>query len=111
MFDFSTVTVWFDQLLRGAMPEFWALTIEFVLVGVLLLTLYAVLALILIYFERKICAAFQCRIGPNRVGIWGVFQSIADMIKILLKEIIPINHTDKLLFYLCLLYTSPSPRD
>jgi len=100
MFDFSTVTIWFDQLLRGAMPEFWALTIEFVLVGVLLLTLYAVLALILIYFERKICAAFQCRIGPNRVGIWGIFQSIADMIKILLKEIIPINHTDKLLFYL-----------
>ncbi len=100
MFDFSTVTSWFDQLLRGAMPEFWALTIEFVLVGVLLLTLYAVLALILIYFERKICAAFQCRIGPNRVGIWGVFQSVADMIKILLKEIIPINHTDKLLFYM-----------
>ncbi len=100
MFDFSTVTVWFDQILRGAMPEFWALTIEFVLVGVLLLTLYAVLALILIYFERKICAAFQCRIGPNRVGIWGVFQSVADMIKILLKEIIPINHTDKFLFYL-----------
>lgn len=100
MFDFSTVTIWFDQLLRGAMPEFWALTIEFVLVGVLLLTLYAVLALILIYFERKICASFQCRIGPNRVGIWGVFQSIADMIKILLKEIIPINHTDKFLFYL-----------
>ncbi|MCX6309494.1 MAG: NADH-quinone oxidoreductase subunit H, partial [Bacteroidia bacterium] len=100
MFDFSTVTSWFDQILRGAMPEFWALTIEFVLVGVLLLTLYAVLALILIYFERKICAAFQCRIGPNRVGIWGVFQSVADMIKILLKEIIPINHTDKLLFYL-----------
>jgi len=100
MFDFSTVTVWFDHLLRGAMPEFWALTIEFVLVGVLLLTLYAVLALILIYFERKICASFQCRIGPNRVGIWGIFQSIADMIKILLKEIIPINHTDKFLFYL-----------
>lgn len=100
MFDFSTLTTGFDQFLRGAMPEFWALTIEFVVVGVLLLTLYAVLALILIYFERRICAAFQCRIGPNRVGKWGVFQSIADMIKILLKEIIPINHTDKFLFYL-----------
>ncbi len=100
MFDFSTLTTGFDQFLRSVMPEFWALTIEFVLVGVLLLTLYAVLALILIYFERRICAAFQCRIGPNRVGKWGVFQSIADMIKILLKEIIPINHTDKFLFYL-----------
>lgn len=100
MFDFSTITTGFDQFLRGVLPEFWALTIEFVVVGVILLALYAVLALILIYFERRICAAFQCRIGPNRVGKWGVFQSIADMIKILLKEIIPINHTDKFLFYL-----------
>jgi len=95
MFDFSTVTTWFDQLLRGAMPEFWVLAIEFVLVGVLLLALYAVLALILILFERKICAYFQCRLGPVRVGPWGLFQSVADMVKILLKEIIPITHTDK----------------
>ena len=100
MFDFSTVTTWFDQLLRGAMPEFWVLAIEFVLVGVLLLALYAVLALILILFERKICAYFQCRLGPVRVGPWGLFQSVADMVKILLKEIIPIKHTDKFLFYL-----------
>jgi NADH-quinone oxidoreductase subunit H len=100
MFDFSTVTTWFDQLLRGCMPEFWVLAIEFVLVGVILLALYAVIALILILFERKICAYFQCRLGPNRVGPWGVFQSVADMVKILIKEIIPINHTDKILFYL-----------
>lgn len=100
MFDFSTVTTWFDQLLRGAMPEFWVLAIEFVLVGVLLLALYAVLALILILFERKICAYFQCRLGPVRVGPWGLFQSVADMVKILLKEIIPIKHTDQFLFYL-----------
>jgi NADH-quinone oxidoreductase subunit H len=100
MFDFSTVTAWIDQLLRDLLPEFWVLTIELVVIGALLLTLYAVLALILIYFERKICAAFQCRIGPNRVGPWGTIQSIADMVKILLKEIIPINHTDKLLFYI-----------
>lgn len=100
MFDFSIVTTWFDQLLRGAMPEFWVLTIEFVLVALLILALYAILALVLILFERKICAYFQCRLGPVRVGPWGLFQSVADMIKILIKEIIPINHTDKFLFYL-----------
>jgi NADH-quinone oxidoreductase subunit H len=100
MFDFSIVTTWFDQLLRGVMPEFWVLAIEFVLVGVIILALYAVIALILILFERKICAYFQCRLGPNRVGPWGLIQPVADMVKILIKEIIPINHTDKLLFYL-----------
>jgi len=100
MFDFSTVTTWIDQFLRTYLPDFWVLAIEFVLVGVILLALYAVIALVLIYFERKICAAFQCRLGPNRVGPWGTIQSIADMVKMLIKEIIPINHTDKLLFYL-----------
>ncbi len=99
MFDFQIVTNWFDELLRGCMPEFWVLTIEFVLVGVILLTLYALIALALIYGERKICAFFQCRLGPNRVGTWGVLQPIADMFKILLKEIISINHIDKVLFY------------
>jgi len=100
MFDFSTVTTWIDQFLRDYLPDFWVLAIELVVVGVILLILYAVMALILIYFERKICAAFQCRLGPNRVGPWGSIQSVADMVKILIKEIIPINHTDKILFYL-----------
>lgn len=100
MFDFSTVTTWIDQFLRDYLPDFWVLAIELFVVGVILLILYAVMALILIYFERKICAAFQCRLGPNRVGPWGSIQSVADMVKILIKEIIPINHTDKILFYL-----------
>ncbi|MDD4922348.1 MAG: NADH-quinone oxidoreductase subunit NuoH [Bacteroidales bacterium] len=100
MFDFSTVTTWVDQLLRSYLTDFWVLCIEFVVVGALLLAAYAVIALILIYFERKICAFFQCRLGPNRVGPFGIFQSVADMVKILIKEIIPINHTDKILFYL-----------
>lgn len=100
MFDFSSITFWFDHLLRSYLSGFWVLCIEFVLVGVLLLAAYAVIALILIYFERKICAFFQCRLGPNRVGLYGILQSVADMVKILIKEIIPINHTDKILFYL-----------
>ena len=86
-------------MLRAWIPAEWAvLLIEYALIGVVFLTLYAVLALILIYMERKVCAFFQCRIGPNRVGPFGTLQSIADMIKILLKEIIRINRTDQFLF-------------
>ena len=68
------------------------------LIGLGLLLLYALLALFYIYFERKVCAAFQCRLGPNRVGPFGLLQSFADMFKMLIKEIIPLNHADKFLF-------------
>ena len=100
MFDFSVVTHWIDTLLRQWLPEWGALLIEFVLVGVVLLLLYAVIALVLIYAERKVCAFFQCRLGPNRVGPYGIFQSVADMLKILIKELIEIKHIDRVLFNL-----------
>ena len=98
MFDFAIVTSWIDQFLRTYLNEGWTLFIEFVLIGLVILAVYAVLALILIYVERKICAFFQCRIGPNRVGLWGIFQSVADMLKILLKELINIKRVDPFLF-------------
>ena len=100
MFDFSIVTHWIDSLLRDYLPGWGALLIEFVLVGVALLLLYAVLALFYIYYERKLCAFFQCRLGPNRVGPYGIIQSVADMFKILIKELIEIKHVDKFLFAL-----------
>jgi len=97
--EFTNLLTWLDTTLRAGLPEFWVLLIEFVLVGAALLVAYAVFALILIYAERKITAFFQARFGPNRVGKWGILQSVADMIKILLKEIIHINNVDKFLFY------------
>ena len=98
MFDFSIVTNWIDQFLRTYMSDGWVLFVEFVLVGIVILGVYAVLALALIYIERKVCAFFQCRIGPNRVGPFGIFQSIADMVKILLKELIKLDRVDPVLF-------------
>jgi NADH-quinone oxidoreductase subunit H len=100
MFDFAIVTRWIDESLRGLLPGSWALFIEFLMIGVSILVGYAVIALILIYMERKICAFFQCRLGPNRVGPFGIMQSLADMFKMLTKEIIEINHVDKFLFNL-----------
>ena len=100
MFDFSIVTTWFDCLLRDTcgLSSFWAILIECVLVGVFILAAYAILAILLIFMERKVCAAFQCRLGPMRVGPWGIFQVIADVLKMLIKEIFAVDKADKLLY-------------
>src|SRR5689334_8396422 len=54
----------------------------------------------LIYLERKISAWVQDRIGPNRVGPFGLFQSVADGLKFILKEDVIPSHVDKKLFLL-----------
>ncbi len=100
MYDLSFITQWLHDLLGSFMPGWLTTTVECVIIGVVLLLVYAVLALFYIYFERKVCAAFQCRLGPNRVGPFGVLQSVADMFKILIKELISLEHIDKFLFSL-----------
>src|SRR5215472_15537407 len=54
----------------------------------------------LILAERKISAWAQDRLGPNRVGPWGLLQPIADGIKFLLKEEVIPGHVDKLFYML-----------
>ena len=100
MFDFSIVTTWFDSLLRDTcgLSSFWAILIECVVVALFILAAYAILAILLIFMERKVCAAFQCRLGPMRVGPWGIFQVIADVLKMLIKEIFAVDKADKLLY-------------
>lgn len=100
MQDFSIITDAIHSFLLTYLPGWLTVTVECVLIGVGLLLVYALLALFYIYYERKLCAAFQCRLGPNRVGPWGLLQSFADMFKILIKELIQLNHIDKFLFAL-----------
>jgi NADH-quinone oxidoreductase subunit H len=68
-------------------------TIVVVLGAILTLCMYLVLA------ERKVSAWMQDRIGPNRVGPFGLFQPVADGLKILLKEGVVPSHVDKGLFF------------
>ena len=68
--------------------------------GGCLLLMYTVIAILMIFMERKVCAAFQCRLGPMRVGPWGTVQVICDVFKMLTKEIITIRRSDKFLYNL-----------
>src|SRR5262249_9454347 len=81
----------------GAMFDFNFLFTAILIVAVLgaLLGLCAYLTLA----ERKVCAWMQDRLGPNRVGPWGLFQPLADGGKFLLKEDIIPGHVDRV-FYL-----------
>lgn len=67
----------------GAWPAVWSLLKIVLIVAPLMLGVAY-----LTYFERKVIGYMQVRIGPNRVGPWGLIQPIADGLKLLLKEII-----------------------
>ena len=76
-------------------PTLWALLkVLAVLMIVLLAVTYATL------WERKLLGWVQIRLGPNRVGPWGLLQPIADALKLMTKEIVRPDNSDKFLFYL-----------
>ncbi|MBR6181007.1 MAG: NADH-quinone oxidoreductase subunit NuoH [Prevotella sp.] len=100
MLNFPNALRWFDALLRDTLGlgSFWSILIECVIVGLLILVAYALIAIVLIFMERKVCAYFQCRLGPMRVGPWGTLQVFADVLKMLIKEIFFVDRADKLLY-------------
>ncbi|MDH4092028.1 MAG: NADH-quinone oxidoreductase subunit NuoH [Cyclobacteriaceae bacterium] len=98
MYDFAPLIDSITSYLNTNFSPFWAGLLAMVMLGLVLLLIYAVLGLYLVYAERKICARMQNRMGPNRVGPMGLFQTIADLIKLLLKELIFIRNADNFLF-------------
>src|SRR5574343_376040 len=80
-------------VLGGAWPAVWTL-IKIVLIVAPMMLGVAYLT----YFERKVIGYMQVRIGPNRVGPWGLIQPIADGLKLLLKEIIVPSGANKAIF-------------
>jgi NADH-quinone oxidoreductase subunit H len=83
------------------LPGFGDLPIWLVLIKVLAIFAFlVVMTLFSIVFERKVVGRMQNRIGPNRVGPWGVLQSLADGVKLAFKEeIIPVL-ADKPVYFL-----------
>jgi NADH-quinone oxidoreductase subunit H len=98
MWSLSNIATSIDQSLNETFNPTLALIIEMLIAGVAVIGLFAMLGLILVIMERKVSAWIQIRLGPNRVGPKGMFQSLADTLKLLVKEGMTPGGSDKLLF-------------
>ncbi|MFZ9942593.1 MAG: NADH-quinone oxidoreductase subunit NuoH [Bacteroidia bacterium] len=100
MLSLEHITNLVNQWLYANMAPEWALLVQFVIVGVLVISLFSILGLVLIMMERRVAAWMQLRLGPNRVGPRGYFQTVADTLKLIVKEGMTPAGADKFLFNL-----------
>ena len=78
---------WLTGLLAGWHLPATLATILVYLLGIIVLVVFAmVLDIGLVWVERKVVARFQDRLGPNRIGPFGLIQPVADIIKMVIKE-------------------------
>src|SRR6266498_2940982 len=90
---------WLMGIFTGwGMPEIAAQIVIGFLGVLLLISLPMLLDIFLVWVERKVVSRFQDRIGPNRVGPFGLIQPFADIIKLIIKEDITPSNADKVVF-------------
>jgi len=100
LYDFSYLTRSIHDSLSQYFEPGTVTIIEMIIAGVCFMILFAILGLVLVYAERKVSAFFQQRLGPMRVGKWGTAQTLADVVKLLMKEPLMNKNADKFLFNL-----------
>ena len=92
---------WLMTLLTGWGMAEWFANFLIQLIGVVVLvSMMMVIDILLVWVERKVVARFQDRLGPNRVGPFGIIQPFADIIKLLIKEDITPNGADRVVYNL-----------
>lgn len=96
---------WIQQqlmtLLTGwGLSEAWAAAVVSLMGAAILAAVLMFSTFFLIWGERKLLARMQDRLGPNRIGPWGIFQTVADFVKLLGKEIVTPAGVDRFIYYL-----------
>jgi NADH-quinone oxidoreductase subunit H len=95
----NLVANWLEGLLAGWGLSEGLVTVILTLLGVVAVASFVlVLDIALVWVERKVVARFQDRVGPNRLGPYGIIQPIADVIKLLIKEDITPAGADRVVF-------------
>jgi NADH-quinone oxidoreductase subunit H len=97
----NLIAEWLRNLLTGWGVASWLVTVILSAIGIVVLcTFLLVMAIFLVWVERKVVARFQDRLGPNRVGPFGLIQPFADIIKLLIKEDLTPTGADKFIYNL-----------
>jgi len=100
---------WLTGLLIGwGMPAVGAGALVAFLGVFLLIALLMVLDIFLVWVERKVVSRFQDRLGPNRLGPFGLIQPFADIIKLLIKEDITPANADRIVYNLAPIFSMMS---
>jgi NADH-quinone oxidoreductase subunit H len=97
----TLISKWLTGLLTGWGLAPGLVSVILVVAGVVAIASFVmVLDILLVWVERKVVARFQDRLGPNRLGPFGLIQPIADVIKLLIKEDITPVGADKMVYNL-----------
>ena len=92
---------WIIQLFTNwGVAQEWQTFLLYLIGSAILGTSALLITLVLIWAERKIIGRLQDRLGPNRIGPWGIFQPVADMLKIFIKEHIIPDEVDPIPYHI-----------
>jgi NADH-quinone oxidoreductase subunit H len=97
----TLIARWIESQLLGLGLSPVLVSLILAIIGVVVIVSFVmIMDIFLVWVERKVVARFQDRLGPNRLGPFGLIQPIADVIKLLIKEDITPAGADRFVYNL-----------